>query len=77
MEDLVRDPLFGIVIFNLLIVWPLWRVFRRAGLDPRWALAVFVPLVGLMIVASVLGHARWPVLPERTAPRPPKPRRTV
>lgn len=75
--EIVQNPLFGIVLFNLLIVWPLWRIFRRAGLQPAWALLVFVPLIGVTAALAVLGHSRWPVLPEPAAPRPVKPRRTL
>lgn len=77
MQELLQNPAFTMTLFNALIVWPLWRIFRRAGLKPYWALAVFVPLVGLALVVGVLGHSRWPLLPERAKPLPPKPRRTV
>lgn len=77
MQDLIHNPAFGMMIFNALVVWPLWRILRRTGLDGRWALLVFVPLVGLALVVGILGHSKWPLLPERGKPLPPKTRRTL
>jgi hypothetical protein len=57
--------------FSLLAVSPLWRIFRRAGLNPWPALTVFIPLIGLPLALSLLGFPRWPALP----PRPVKARR--
>ncbi|WP_207462540.1 hypothetical protein [Azospirillum sp. SYSU D00513] len=68
MQELVQDPVIGMTLFNALTVWPLWRILRRAGLNPWWALAVFVPMIGLATVCGVLAHKKWPVLPERAKP---------
>jgi hypothetical protein len=71
----VVDP----VLFNLALalasLWPLWRIFRRAGLNPLWSLLIFVsvaiPRVGQRLVLLVLFHSKWPTLP----PKPPAPPR--
>jgi hypothetical protein len=57
--------------FSLLAIIPLWRIFRRAGLNPWPSLTVFLPLVGFPMALSLLGLPRWPALP----PRPINPRR--
>ncbi len=75
LQDFVESPLFGLVLFNVAIVWPLWRILRRAGLTPWWALLALVPF-GLVPVIGVLAHSRWPVLPVRQ-PRKTKARRTA
>jgi type VI protein secretion system component VasK len=77
LQDLIQNPATGILLFNVLIVWPLWRVLRRAGLNPLWALAVFIPLVGEVIVFGLLTFKRWPALPPRKGPMPRKVRRTA
>ncbi|MFD1624958.1 hypothetical protein [Azospirillum griseum] len=64
LQDLVNSPLYGLLLFNLAIVWPLWRILRRAGLSPWWALLALVPF-GQVPVIGVLAHSRWPVLPVR------------
>ncbi|PWC36230.1 hypothetical protein [Azospirillum sp. TSO35-2] len=75
LQDFVNSPLLGLLLFNVAIVWPLWRILRRAGLAPGWALLALIPF-GLVPVIGVLAHSRWPVLPEREK-RTPKARRTA
>lgn len=70
-------PWAGVLLFNLLTAWPLWRIFARVGLPPWWSLAAFTPLVGYPVVAGLLCHSRWPNLPERAKPAPSKARRSV
>lgn len=70
-------PLGGVLLFNLLTAWPLWRIFRRAGLPPWWSLIAFAPLVGYVAASGLLCHARWPNLPDRPKPAPRKARRRV
>ncbi len=77
VSELFADPAFTMTLFNALIVWPVARVFRRAGLNPWYALVVFVPLVGLMAAVAILGHSRWPALPDRAPARAPKARRRL
>lgn len=68
MPELVQNPFFGMMLFNALALWPLWRILRRAGLAPWWSLLVFVPLVGLALVFGRLAHTRWPALPAKVKP---------
>lgn len=69
--------LSGVVVFNILAAWPLWRIYRRCGLPGWWSLIAFAPLVGLVAAVALLGHARWPRLPSRPSAVAPKARRPV
>ncbi|CAK0743437.1 DUF805 domain-containing protein [Azospirillaceae bacterium] len=71
MEKLAHNPLFGIMLFNVLSAWPFARILRRAGFRPWYALLVFIPAIGLLLVLAILGHRPWPNLP----PRPPRKQR--
>lgn len=51
------------LVTSLLIVVPLWRIFRHAGFHPAWALLVFVPYVGLFAALFMLAFTRWPADP--------------
>jgi hypothetical protein len=53
-----------------LALYPLARVFKRAGLASWPALFVYVPVLGFAIVGSCLAFPRWPLI----APRNPKKR---
>ena len=72
----VIDPGRGALLFDLAALWPLMRIFRRTGLAPAFALLVFVPVIGLLVVVAVLALARWPLIP-RMARAPKKARRVV
>jgi hypothetical protein len=57
----------GIIIAAILFLYPLWRIFSRAGLPAPLSLLVLLPL-GQIIVALILAFARWP----NTAPPEPR-----
>lgn len=71
------EPLMSLFLFNALTVWPFWRIYRRAGLPGWWSLSALIPFIGLVAVIAIIGHARWPNLPARTKPLPPKARREL
>lgn len=59
----VQTPYGTTVLFGLLIVYPMFRIFRRAGL-PAWPAAfVFVPLFGLAITFAFLALWKWRAAP--------------
>ena len=51
----------------ILVVVPLWRICGRAGFNPALSLLAAIPLLGLLIVAAVLGFAPWPAQQIKTA----------
>ena len=60
MEDkLIGDPV-GQVVLGVLLIVPLWKMHRKAGINPAPSLFVFLPYVGLFIVGLVLAFSRWP-----------------
>lgn len=67
----MRDPLIIHFIMAAAALWPLLRLFRRAGLPPFGAFLILVPMIGPALVASVLVFRKWPNLP----PKPELPRR--
>jgi hypothetical protein len=52
-----------------LAAWPLVRIFRRAGLNPRPVWFLVVPIFGFAIVGSYLAFRRWPNIAPRVAPK--------
>lgn len=69
-----RHPLALHAILAVLALWPLARIFCRAGFNPAWSALVLVPFVGLALAGSALVFQKWPHLPEPLRPQP-KPRR--
>jgi len=54
------------LIPGFIMIWPVWRIFRRTGLAPGWALLIFLPAFGWLAVTAMLAFTRWPAA-ERSA----------
>ena len=57
METFIYHAI-GILIF---VLYPVWRIFRRAGLNPVFSLVVFVPYGGVFIAGLILAFSKWQV----------------
>ncbi|MSO94089.1 MAG: hypothetical protein EXQ86_11910 [Rhodospirillales bacterium] len=49
----------GIIIWLVVIVWPVARILGRAGFSRWWVLLTFVPLVNI-VALWVFAYTRWP-----------------
>ncbi|EMR13917.1 hypothetical protein MPL1_02628 [Methylophaga lonarensis MPL] len=57
MEDLIIQ----IVLQGLLLQYPAWRIYKRAGLNPTLSLTVLIPGVGMLIAGLILAVSKWQV----------------
>jgi len=53
-------PILNSLLISLLLLYPAWRIYRRAGLPPWLALTVLVPMAGPLIATVILTFTRWP-----------------
>ncbi|MCL7421065.1 MAG: hypothetical protein M8364_09205 [Methylobacter sp.] len=49
-----------VIIVGLMIVLPVGLIYRKAGFHPAWALLVFLPGFGLLLIFLQLAFAPWP-----------------
>ena len=49
-----------IIIVGLMIVVPILLIYRKAGFHPGWALLVFLPGFGLLLIFMQLALLPWP-----------------
>ena len=47
-------------LIGVLLVFPLWKICRRAGLHPAWSLLAVFSTLGLLIITAVLALVEWP-----------------
>jgi hypothetical protein len=47
------------VIGVVLILWPMWKITERSGLNPLWTLVCLIPL-GLIVLLWVIAMRPWP-----------------
>ncbi|MFA6162285.1 MAG: hypothetical protein WC685_02530 [Methylobacter sp.] len=53
-------PEFGrIIIVGLMIILPIGLIYRKAGFHPAWALLVFLPGFGLLLIFLQLALMPW------------------
>ena len=57
-----------IILLVLSPVFATWRIFKRLGLSPWWALFYLVPLAPLVMI-WILAYVRWPRLDTETQAR--------
>lgn len=60
--DEQAGALGGYFFSALLLIVPMWRIFRRAGFRPALSLLIFIPGVGLAVAALLLAFRRWPAV---------------
>lgn len=54
---------FLLPAFVLFCLWLGYRILQKAGLDPRWALILLVPVVNVIMI-WVFAFCAWPNLLE-------------
>ncbi len=47
------------IFFALVIIFPLWKIYEKVGINPFLSLLVFVPFVGISIVLIILAFSKW------------------
>lgn len=53
------NPLHSHFVMAAIALYPLWRIYRRAGLQPWPIFGVMVPLAGWAIALTPLALRRW------------------
>jgi hypothetical protein len=52
----------GFIVFVVIALIPLWKIFGKTGMSPWLSLFVLIPGLGGLICVLILAFARWPVL---------------
>jgi hypothetical protein len=66
--NMSAQELITLFLIAVLVVWPFWRIFSKAGFPGPLAIGMLIPLVNLGLL-FYLGFAEWPALP-RSHSRP-------
>ena len=52
--------LTGVTLLQLIITYPICRIYKRAGYSWYWGLFTLIPLIGIAIIPGALGFVKWP-----------------
>ena len=50
------------LIIGLVLLFPVWKIFQRAGFSGGWALLMLVPFFGMFLAMLILAIRVWPNL---------------
>lgn len=51
---------FEVILAALLLLFPAWRIFGRAGYQPALSLIVLIPIAGPLAALAILAFGDWP-----------------
>lgn len=53
------DIAIAIFLAVVFLLYPAWRIYGKAGLNPAISLTVLIPLVGILVAALILAFSKW------------------
>lgn len=57
----MEDIIIAIIIQAIVFLYPVWRIYQRAGINPGLSLTVIIPKLGLIVCALILVFSKWHV----------------
>lgn len=51
---------FFVLLTMVISLWPVFRILKRVGLSPVWALVAFVPFMNVVML-WVFAFVDWPI----------------
>lgn len=57
----MEQHIIEIIVTAILLLYPTWRIFTRAGLIPALSLFVLIPGIGILICALILIFSNWKI----------------
>lgn len=54
------EALFSYILMLVLLLFPLWKIFGKAGFNPLFSLLLLIPFLGALASVLILAFARWP-----------------
>jgi hypothetical protein len=48
-----------VIVSAILLLYPVWRIFKRAGLNPALSFTVLIPVVGMLVSGLILALSTW------------------
>jgi hypothetical protein len=55
--------LYQIILQAVLLLYPAWRIYSKAGLNPAISLTALIPGLGILLTALILAFSNWQVQP--------------
>ncbi len=47
------------ILITIILLFPMWRIFKRAGLNPFSSFTLLIPILGLRVAGLILALSNW------------------
>ena len=55
------DGLLGIIVVGVIIIWPFWKIFTKAGFNGALSLLMLIPFINVVMI-FYLAFSEWPAM---------------
>jgi len=55
----VQEIITETIIWAVLLFYPAWRIYGRAGVNQNFCFTLFIPIAGVLICAGILAYSTW------------------
>jgi len=62
----MAEVLFSFILTLVLLLFPLWKIFGKAGFNPLLSLLLLIPFFGAVACVLILAFGRWPATEGRS-----------
>lgn len=60
MDSGFIQNIYQAVLIGMILIVPVWKIYKKAGLNPALSFILFIPLIGMFIVYVILSFSDWP-----------------
>ena len=61
MPHEIEEILIETIFLAVFILFPVWKIYKRAGLNPYLSLTLLIPAFGFLIATVILAVSKWDI----------------
>jgi hypothetical protein len=55
----MEELMIQIIAIAIFLLFPVWRIYGKAGLNPAMSLTVLIPWIGILVCGLILVFSKW------------------
>jgi len=55
------EGFFGLILVGVIVIWPFWKIFTKAGFSGALSLLMLIPIVNVVMI-FYLAFSEWPAV---------------
>lgn len=57
--EAIYIPVLANLLFQLILLFPMWKIFAQAGQNPQMSLLLLIPVFGFFAASMYLAFTDW------------------